>query len=94
MDSQYEIHLVQSGHKEVIRISRRYMSEPEAWKIALLQAGACYGDIAQLPTHESIIALAERLSVSEVRWNKSSHTISFAKRSYLMAVKLCSTEII
>lgn len=88
MDSQYEIHFVRSGHKEVLRVSRRHMSEPEAWKIALLQAGACYCDITQLPVHDSIIALAKRFSVSGVRWNKASHTISFTERSSLMSVKL------
>ncbi|MBV6287720.1 hypothetical protein [Pseudomonas aegrilactucae] len=92
MDSQYEIHFIRAGHKEVLRVSRRHMSEPEAWKIALMHAGACYGDITQLVAHESIMALAKRLSVSGVRWNRASHTISFAERSSLTSLKLCGTQ--
>ena len=57
-----------------------------------MQAGACYGDIVQLPAHESMMALAKRFSVSGVRWNKASHTISFAERSHLMSLKLFGKE--
>jgi hypothetical protein len=92
MDSQYEIHFVRSGHKEVIRVSRRHMSELQAWTIALMRAGVCYGELTQLTANESIMALAKRLSVSGVRWNKASHTISFAERSSLLSLKLCRED--
>ncbi|SMF38227.1 hypothetical protein SAMN02745962_03459 [Pseudomonas sp. LAIL14HWK12:I11] len=90
MDSQYEIHLVRAGHKEVLRVSRRYMSSSQAWGIALMHAGACYGEITQLAVHESIMLLAKQFSVSGVRWNKASHTISFTERTSLTSLKLCT----
>ncbi|MBK5008866.1 hypothetical protein IAE33_000726 [Pseudomonas sp. S60] len=92
MDSQYEIHFVRSGHKEVIRVSSHHMSEIRAWKIALMRAGVCYGELTQLIASESIMALAKRLSVSGVRWNKASHTISFAERSSLLSLRLCDKD--
>lgn len=92
MDSQYEIHFVRAQHKEVLRVSRRHMSGPQAWEIALMHAGACYGEITQLAAHESIMVLAKRFSISGVRWNKASHTISFAERSSLNSLKLFAPE--
>ena len=88
MDSQYEIHFIRSGHKEVIRVSRYHMSETQAWKIALMHSGACYGELTQLIANQSIMVLAKRLSVSKVRWNKASHTISFSERSSLLSLRL------
>lgn len=91
MDSQYEIHFVRSGQKEVIRVSRHHMCETRAWKIALMCAGG-YGELTLLIAYESIMALAKRLSVSGVRWNKASHTISFAERSSLLSLRLCDKD--
>ncbi|MBA6098980.1 hypothetical protein I5S53_05395 [Pseudomonas juntendi] len=89
MDSQYEIHFVRAGHKEVVRVCARSMSHQRALGIALMHVGACYG---QLGVDADLMALAERLSVSQVRWNRASHTMSFAERSSRQAVKLWDSQ--
>lgn len=83
MQHQYEIHFVRQGKKETLRISHVGMSEMIALRIVTTDLGVCVGETLTLQTRDELIALAERLQINKVRWNRASHTISFAERAKL-----------
>jgi hypothetical protein len=83
MRERYEIHFVASGYKEVIIVERSSMCALEAWKAALLHHGECAGITLNIQLNKDAIEKAASQGISNVRWNKASHTIAWSERAKL-----------
>lgn len=73
MQTDYEIHYIKRGHKNVRRIRAKHMMEVDAWKVAIIAEGGSREETLPLVCLAQVKALAARYDVSSVRWNKAIH---------------------